>query len=71
MVLIWKQYSIKKYNNVHDTCVLFLRDAARYDFTHEILALDVSKFRGNPVPRDRRISVICRNEPSATPEDQR
>jgi alkylated DNA repair protein alkB homolog 7 len=36
---------------------------ARFDFTHEILANEESKFRGKPVPRQRRISVICREFP--------
>uniref|UniRef100_A0A1I8PFX8 Alpha-ketoglutarate-dependent dioxygenase AlkB-like domain-containing protein n=1 Tax=Stomoxys calcitrans TaxID=35570 RepID=A0A1I8PFX8_STOCA len=36
---------------------------ARYDFTHEILANQQSCFMGQPVKKDRRISIICRNEP--------
>ncbi|KAM4717278.1 alpha-ketoglutarate-dependent dioxygenase alkB homolog 7, mitochondrial [Anableps anableps] len=40
-----------------------LRDRARYDFTHEILKDDESVFNGQRVPRQRRISVICRNLP--------
>ncbi|XP_047428411.1 alpha-ketoglutarate-dependent dioxygenase alkB homolog 7, mitochondrial [Mugil cephalus] len=40
-----------------------LRDEARYDFTHEILKDEESVFNGQRVPRDRRISVICRNLP--------
>ncbi|XP_075158333.1 alpha-ketoglutarate-dependent dioxygenase alkB homolog 7, mitochondrial isoform X2 [Haematobia irritans] len=36
---------------------------ARYDFTHEILGKQQSSFMGNPVQKDRRISIICRNEP--------
>jgi len=39
------------------------RDAARYDFTHEVLKEEDSVFNGTIIPRDRRISVICRNEP--------
>ncbi|GFS63970.1 alpha-ketoglutarate-dependent dioxygenase alkB homolog 7, mitochondrial [Trichonephila inaurata madagascariensis] len=35
----------------------------RYKFTHEILKDSESFFNGMPIPRDRRISVICRNEP--------
>ncbi|GFS90497.1 alpha-ketoglutarate-dependent dioxygenase alkB homolog 7, mitochondrial [Nephila pilipes] len=35
----------------------------RYHFTHEILKDSDSFFNGVPVTRDRRISVICRNEP--------
>lgn len=36
---------------------------ARYNFTHEILAKEHSSYRGTPVPKTRRISIICRNEP--------
>ncbi|XP_005177792.1 alpha-ketoglutarate-dependent dioxygenase alkB homolog 7, mitochondrial [Musca domestica] len=36
---------------------------ARYDFTHEILANKESSFMGQPIKKDRRISIICRNEP--------
>lgn len=38
-----------------------LRDQARYEFTHEILRDQDSVFNGQRVPRQRRISVICRN----------
>ncbi|XP_077475270.1 alpha-ketoglutarate-dependent dioxygenase alkB homolog 7, mitochondrial [Stigmatopora argus] len=41
-----------------------LRDQARYDFTHEILKDEVSTFNGHRVPRQRRISVICRSLPA-------
>ncbi|XP_062306787.1 alpha-ketoglutarate-dependent dioxygenase alkB homolog 7, mitochondrial [Osmerus eperlanus] len=41
-----------------------LRDQARYEFTHEILRDEDSVFDGERVPRQRRISVICRNLPS-------
>ncbi|XP_061702544.1 alpha-ketoglutarate-dependent dioxygenase alkB homolog 7, mitochondrial [Syngnathoides biaculeatus] len=41
-----------------------LRDQARYNFTHEILKDEESLFNGQKVPRQRRISVICRNLPS-------
>ncbi|GLD66700.1 alpha-ketoglutarate-dependent dioxygenase alkB homolog 7, mitochondrial [Lates japonicus] len=40
-----------------------LRDQARYNFTHEILKDEESVFNGQRVPRQRRISVICRNLP--------
>lgn len=40
-----------------------LRDQARYNFTHEILKEEDSVFNGQKVPRQRRISVICRNLP--------
>ncbi|CAG0888652.1 unnamed protein product, partial [Darwinula stevensoni] len=38
---------------------------ARYEFTHEILKHEKSAFGGEPVPRARRVSVICRNEPTS------
>ncbi|XP_015224530.1 PREDICTED: alpha-ketoglutarate-dependent dioxygenase alkB homolog 7, mitochondrial [Cyprinodon variegatus] len=40
-----------------------LRDQARYNFSHEILKDEESVFNGQRVPRQRRISVICRNLP--------
>ena len=43
-------------------CFVF-RDAARYEYTHEILPEEQSLFKGEVIPRDRRISVIMRNEP--------
>ncbi|CAH1242650.1 ALKBH7 [Branchiostoma lanceolatum] len=46
-----------------------MRDAMRYDYTHEILKTEESKFCGEEVPRDRRISVICRNEPAEQTTD--
>lgn len=39
-----------------------MKDFSRYDFTHEILSNDESFFKENFVKKDRRISVICRNE---------
>ncbi|XP_073832378.1 alpha-ketoglutarate-dependent dioxygenase alkB homolog 7, mitochondrial [Musca autumnalis] len=36
---------------------------ARYDFTHEILANQESSFMEQPIKKERRISIICRNEP--------
>ncbi|XP_029014120.1 alpha-ketoglutarate-dependent dioxygenase alkB homolog 7, mitochondrial isoform X1 [Betta splendens] len=41
-----------------------LRDEARYKFTHEILKDEESVFKGQKVPRQRRVSVICRNLPA-------
>uniref|UniRef100_A0AC34GXD4 Alpha-ketoglutarate-dependent dioxygenase AlkB-like domain-containing protein n=1 Tax=Panagrolaimus sp. ES5 TaxID=591445 RepID=A0AC34GXD4_9BILA len=40
-----------------------LTGIGRYDFTHEILAQEDSKFNGIEIPKDRRISVICRDMP--------
>ena len=48
---------------------LTCRNAARYDFTHEILHNSRSLFKGKPITKGRRISVICRNNPSSIPED--
>lgn len=36
---------------------------ARYDYTHEILKNEESFFKEEKVVKNRRISVICRNEP--------
>ncbi|KAK3090956.1 hypothetical protein FSP39_016042 [Pinctada imbricata] len=46
-----------------------MRDKARYDYTHEVLDEDNSKFKGEIVPRERRISVILRNEPDPEREE--
>lgn len=40
-----------------------MKGSARYDYKHEILRNEESFFRGQKVEKDRRISVICRNEP--------
>lgn len=40
-----------------------MKETARYNYTHEILPNDVSKIHGKFVEKDRRISIICRNEP--------
>ncbi|XP_060084236.1 alpha-ketoglutarate-dependent dioxygenase alkB homolog 7, mitochondrial-like [Ylistrum balloti] len=39
-----------------------MKDVARYDYTHEVLSNEDSFFNGCPVPKERRISVIMRNE---------
>lgn len=41
-----------------------LTGTARYDYTHEILPTDIGFFKGVPVRKTRRMSVICRNEPN-------
>lgn len=41
-----------------------MKDSVRYDYTHEILSNETSYFRGSYVRKDRRISIICRSEPS-------
>lgn len=45
-----------------------MKGTARFDYTHEILSNEFSKFKDQPVIKDRRISIICRNEPK--PENQ-
>ncbi|CAH1111804.1 unnamed protein product [Psylliodes chrysocephalus] len=46
-----------------------MKDSARFDYTHEILSNDNSVFKDQKVFKDRRISVICRNEPD--PENKK
>ena len=41
----------------------FFRSKARYNFSHEILEADQSVFRGDVIPRQRRISIILRKKP--------
>lgn len=41
---------------------------SRYNFTHEILSNETSSFKGSPVKKTRRVSIICRNEPH--PDDK-
>jgi len=45
-------------------CLYIMKGKARYDYTHEVLKEEESFFKDEHIPRDRRISVICRNEPS-------
>ncbi|XP_020376563.2 alpha-ketoglutarate-dependent dioxygenase alkB homolog 7, mitochondrial [Rhincodon typus] len=40
-----------------------LRGEARYRFSHQVLPDEESFFGGEKVPRERRISIICRNLP--------
>lgn len=41
---------------------------ARYNFTHEVLGKQVTCFKGDrAVDKGRRVSVICRNEPTPPP----
>lgn len=42
---------------------MVFRNTARYDFTHEVLKGEQSFFKDRKIPRERRISIICRNEP--------
>lgn len=40
------------------------RNIVRYDYTHEVLSKEESKFKSEKIEKKRRISIICRNEPS-------
>lgn len=42
-----------------------MKDWARFDFTHEILKNEESYFNGEFVFKERRVSLLCRNEPSS------
>lgn len=44
--------------------IYVMSGTARYDFTHAILSENESFFRGEKIPRERRISVMFRIEPS-------
>ncbi|CAH1991229.1 unnamed protein product [Acanthoscelides obtectus] len=46
-----------------------MKGTARFDYTHEILSNDHSVFKGEKIFKDRRISVICRNEPDTKHKD--
>jgi len=39
-----------------------LRGISRYNYTHAILKNEESFFKGTPVTKERRISIVCRNE---------
>ncbi len=43
--------------------IIYFRNIARFDFTHEILKDKESYFNNTHIPRNRRLSVICRNMP--------
>lgn len=40
------------------------RSTVRYDYTHAIPVGDESEFKGQPILRDRRVSIICRTIPN-------
>ena len=76
---VWEQCSLRPLRGATITkivwhCGLFLsssssRGDARYLFTHAVLEDKASYFNGQHIPRDRRISVICRNEPTTTDDE--
>lgn len=41
-----------------------LRGAIRYKYTHAILSAEDSRFRGSAVPKERRVSLVCRTAPT-------
>ncbi|XP_077980960.1 alpha-ketoglutarate-dependent dioxygenase alkB homolog 7, mitochondrial-like [Glandiceps talaboti] len=51
---------------LHPRSLYIMRDTVRLDYTHEILQDSESYFKGQHVPRDRRLSIMCRNEPELT-----
>ncbi|XP_066251528.1 alpha-ketoglutarate-dependent dioxygenase alkB homolog 7, mitochondrial isoform X1 [Euwallacea similis] len=46
-----------------------MKAVARFEYTHEILSNENSIFKGEKVLKDRRISVICRNQPDPKYKD--
>ena len=48
---------------MHCLIKYFNRNDARYKFTHEILSKEESYFKEKYVTRERRISILCRNDP--------
>ncbi|CAG0891992.1 unnamed protein product [Cyprideis torosa] len=40
-----------------------MKDRVRYDYSHEVLKVSESRWNQELVPRGRRVSIICRNEP--------
>ena len=55
-------FSVNMYIQTKLCTVLSHSGVARYEYTHEILPDELSVFKGVRIPRDRRISVISRNE---------
>ena len=56
-----EMYSVKVLLKRHSLYIM--SHSARYDFTHEILKNEESFFKKLKLEKDRRISIICRNEP--------
>lgn len=44
---------------------LYFRDKSRYCYKHAVLDEKESMFMGQKIERDRRVSVIMRNEPNS------
>jgi alkylated DNA repair protein alkB family protein 7 len=55
-----------KYGDVYlpRRSLYIMKNRARYEFTHEVLKEEASVFRNQTIPRERRISIICRCEPN-------
>jgi alkylated DNA repair protein alkB homolog 7 len=54
-------YSVKILLKRHSLYIM--ENSARYNFTHEILKNEESFFKNQQIIKDRRISIICRNDP--------
>ncbi|XP_022831755.1 alpha-ketoglutarate-dependent dioxygenase alkB homolog 7, mitochondrial isoform X2 [Spodoptera litura] len=48
---------------------MWYRGAARYSFTHAVLGGARSAWRGRPLPRARRVALICRSAPHRDTDD--
>lgn len=46
------------------------REFSRYEFYHEVLGKSESYFMEKPVPRSRRISIICRDLPRSVQQNE-
>ena len=41
-----------------------MRGEIRYKYTHAILSAEDSQFRGSVIPKERRVSLVCRTAPT-------
>ncbi|XP_023941994.2 alpha-ketoglutarate-dependent dioxygenase alkB homolog 7, mitochondrial [Bicyclus anynana] len=46
-------------------CLYIMSGVARYDFSHAVLGGEHSVWRGDRLPRRRRVAIICREQPKA------
>lgn len=49
---------------MHKLCPYNCRGVIRYNYSHAILSLKDSQFRGSAVLKDRRVSLVCRTTPA-------
>lgn len=45
-------------------CLYNHRGEIRYKYTHAILSAEDSQFRGSVIPKERRVSLVCRTAPT-------